>query len=51
MTVEVDIQNFKILKGVATDLHRQRENQNTGNTGTIVLDFFNYVINQANALR
>jgi hypothetical protein len=45
MTVEVDIQKFKIPKGVATDLHRQRENQNTGNTGTIVLDFSNYQIN------
>jgi hypothetical protein len=45
MTVEVDVQKFKIPKGVATDLHRNREEKNQGTTGTIVLDFSNYQIN------
>lgn len=45
MTVEVDVQKFKIPKGVATDLHRDREEKNQGTTGTIVLDFSNYQIN------
>ena len=45
MTVEVDVQKFKIPKGVATDLHRNREEKNQGTTGTFVLDFSNYQIN------
>lgn len=45
MTVEVDVQKFKIPKGVATDLHRNREEKKQGTTGTIVLDFSNYQIN------
>jgi outer membrane lipoprotein-sorting protein len=45
MTIEVDVQKFKIPKGIATDLHRNREVKSQGNTGKITLTFSNYKIN------
>lgn len=45
MWIEVDVQKFKIPKGVATDLHRNRETQNQGTVGKIQLTFTNYRVN------
>ncbi len=45
MWIEVDVQKFKIPKGVATDLHRNRETQNQGTVGKIQLTFTNYKVN------
>jgi outer membrane lipoprotein-sorting protein len=45
MWIEVDVQKFKIPKGVATDLHRNRETQNQGTVGKIQLTFMNYKVN------
>lgn len=45
MIIEVDVQKFKIPKGVATDLHRNRENKAQGNVGKITLTFSNYKVN------
>ncbi len=45
MVIEVDVQKFKIPKGVATDLHRNRETKTQGNVGKITLNFSNYKVN------
>ncbi len=45
MWIEVDVQKFKIPKGVATDLHRNRETQNQGTVGKIQLTFTHYKVN------
>lgn len=45
MVIEVDVQKFKIPKGVATDLHRNRETKSQGNVGKITLTFSNYKVN------
>ncbi len=45
MWIEVDVQKFKIPKGVATDLHRNREVKDQGNIGKIILTFSNYKVN------
>lgn len=45
MIIEVDVQKFKIPKGVATDLHRNREEKSHGSTGKITLTFSNYKVN------
>jgi ABC-type proline/glycine betaine transport system ATPase subunit len=45
MLIEVDVQKFKIPKGVATDLHRSRETKDQGSIGKINLTFLNYKVN------
>jgi hypothetical protein len=45
MLIEVDVQKFKIPKGVATDLHRSREAKDQGGIGKINLTFLNYKVN------
>jgi hypothetical protein len=45
MWIEVDVQKFKIPKGVATDLHRNREAKDQGGIGKINLTFLNYKVN------
>ena len=44
MLIEVDVQKFKIPKGVATDLHRNREVKDQGTIGKITLTFSNYKV-------
>jgi hypothetical protein len=44
MFIEVDVQKFKIPKGVATDLHRSREVKDQGSIGKITLSFSNYKV-------
>jgi len=44
MLIEVDVQKFKIPKGVATDLHRSREAKDQGSIGKITLSFSNYKV-------